>query len=769
MKERVKTPSPSVVTAVLSYLGQNRVTLVYGAIYAAVAALFSGAETFFETAPLGLAFICAVREGLPAAFAGYLLAAMIRGGDAAVMNVSGAVIALGFRYALSLVLRRKNRTALSLRDGVSARIAASVAGGFTVSLIRIIYGGFRYYDLIAAAFYLLCAAGATYAYSCALDREKTDTPYYDTGAAALMFSAVLSLRNVSLLGISASSLCAFILTLLSGRRRGALYGVVAGFLCGAAADLSLCPMFGVTGFLCGLLSPLSVYVAVLFSLTAGLFCGLQTGGFQTLTSNLPEAAAAACAVLPAEYFGLIKKTRVSFSRRRGSVSSEIGYREAARRRREDLESLSDAISGISSAMAEVSAAEKRLTRDEAYRLADGVISSFCRDCEKRYVCYPDKGAPDRAAVAVTANVICSGRRITPSSLPGKREECPYSEAASAKLNVSRAEYEKRLSERDRAGAASSDTAVCARLVSFAADSGGKYEKDEKATAALSADPLFRDLFRGDVCVTGSGVRYITASGGDHARIIMQKNDIRRAAEKVLSVRLGEPEVRTEGDNAVFTARSVPRLEADCSAADAAKAAETVNGDVCFSVSCENVRYFAVCDGMGSGADAAATSRLAGIVLGKLLGAGCSVPDSLDVLNAMMRQRRTECFSTVDVLRLDLTDGGAAFFKCGACPSFLVRDGKVYRIASRTPPVGIMEKLCAEKVELTLKPGDLVVMSSDGADDQSSEPSWIGETLAELDREAPEEICRSILKTAGRVYGGSDDVTVLALRVREADV
>ena len=64
MKEKSKAAALTGATAVRSFIGEHRTALIYGAVYAGMTALFGGAETFFETAPLGLAFLCAVREGL---------------------------------------------------------------------------------------------------------------------------------------------------------------------------------------------------------------------------------------------------------------------------------------------------------------------------------------------------------------------------------------------------------------------------------------------------------------------------------------------------------------------------------------------------------------------------------------------------------------------------------------------------------------------------------------------------------------------------------
>ena len=289
MKEKIKVSAekPMIFDKVKEFLEEKRTGIVYGLIYGVLAYMFGGAELIFETAPLGLAFVCAAREGIPFAAAGLIVSAVLTGGDGAVMMISGAAVSLGFRYALSFVLHRKEAAVFTLHDGLAPRIASAAAGSVTVSLIRIIYGGFRYYDLLAAAFFILCACGAVYAYSLFVDTENKNTEKYEAGLAAMMFSVVLSLQSVSLFGVSVSALAAFALTLFAARRGGALRGIASGFLCGAAVDITLCPMFGAVGFLCGLLAPFSAYIGVLFSVVAGLFICMQTAGFSSMTASDP--------------------------------------------------------------------------------------------------------------------------------------------------------------------------------------------------------------------------------------------------------------------------------------------------------------------------------------------------------------------------------------------------------------------------------------------------------------------------------------------------
>ena len=66
MKEKAKTAAKAAdLRGVLSVLWEKREAALRCAAAAAAAFMFGRAELLFETAPLGIAFVCAVREGVP--------------------------------------------------------------------------------------------------------------------------------------------------------------------------------------------------------------------------------------------------------------------------------------------------------------------------------------------------------------------------------------------------------------------------------------------------------------------------------------------------------------------------------------------------------------------------------------------------------------------------------------------------------------------------------------------------------------------------------
>ena len=131
---------------------------------------------------------------------------------------------------------------------------------------------------------------------------------------------------------------------------------------------------------------------------------------------------------------------------------------------------------------------------------------------------------------------------------------------------------------------------------------------------------------------------------------------------------------------------------------------------------DNNYYVILCDGMGTGEEAAQLSSYAIRLLEKLLKSGLSAEEALKLLNGNMILRGSGTFSTVDLLRLDLYSGMAYIYKWGAAPSFWKDGTTIRKLGTPTPPpgVGVGEGELPEKFKLSMKEGQLLVLISDGA-------------------------------------------------------
>lgn len=186
----------------------------------------------------------------------------------------------------------------------------------------------------------------------------------------------------------------------------------------------------------------------------------------------------------------------------------------------------------------------------------------------------------------------------------------------------------------------------------------------------------------------------------------------------------------------------------------------VCGDAITSFEAAGKYYMLISDGMGSGREAALTSGVCAAILQRLIGSGAGLETSLKMLNNIIRAGERECSATVDIAEIDLITGEAKFVKSGAAPSFVLRGGSIFRLQSKTVPIGIIRALDAEMIKFDVMPGDRVVMVSDGAARSYEEVPWLLDMMTSDEvilKGSPKEAAAKIVREAAR-RGAADDIT-----------
>lgn len=128
-------------------------------------------------------------------------------------------------------------------------------------------------------------------------------------------------------------------------------------------------------------------------------------------------------------------------------------------------------------------------------------------------------------------------------------------------------------------------------------------------------------------------------------------------------------------------------------------------------------YLLLCDGMGTGEEAASYATTLAKNIRMLIESGFC-PDSAISLSAELMRCSfpEECFSTVDLTQLNLLTGKAVIKKYGAAKSIAIaQNGGQQIISSGGYPIGIIEGCTPYVEEVTIKPGGTIVILSDGAD------------------------------------------------------
>lgn len=204
------------------------------------------------------------------------------------------------------------------------------------------------------------------------------------------------------------------------------------------------------------------------------------------------------------------------------------------------------------------------------------------------------------------------------------------------------------------------------------------------------------------------------------------------------------------------------LALQVTAAQRNKSGENVCGDS-FSAF-KSVRYqkvLALSDGMGSGAEAGRVSQLTLEVLQHLLESGFGPENACSLVNTtLLLGCGGQSFSTLDLASVNLFNGKADFYKMGAAPTLILRDGKAYEVFCKSLPAGVMEEPHTEHRSCRLREGDIVLMLSDGVEITHEILKYCqqakGKNLSEL--------CEEILRLADADGKAADDMTVAAARV-----
>ncbi len=309
---------------------------------------------------------------------------------------------------------------------------------------------------------------------------------------------------------------------------------------------------------------------------------------------------------------------------------------------------------------------------------------------------------------------------------------------------------------DMTGAFADDYAAMSELICSA------LKEDDDAPDPLSAGRIYGMLRMSRircrrVSVLGERIKRIRISGLGTG-IMKDPELLTKRISNLCGVPFKAPAFTVDERSVTALLTSAPVYSVEWSAAERAKAGEKVSGDCTTAFTAENGNFFCVlCDGMGSGADAAIAARTCCVFLQKMLEGGADAALSVRMLNTFLRGKGYECFATVDIFCLDLYTGKAFFIKGGSAPSHLFRAGSGYTMSSATAPVGIIREVYAEKISFDAQDGDCILMRSDGAGEDTPEGLACSA--------AADTIARDLLKKAP-AGGTADDVTVCVMKVKK---
>lgn len=709
-------------------------------------AFLLSASPLGEVRPFGLALLCACRSRRKEVLAGVLLASPFCGA----LFPLQLLLALVCYLSVTLWEAKGAVTPGEIRSFpfVKALLSGKMAKKEADVLFRVLTAGVC--ALLLAAVWLLrtgVAEGLIPASLCLavplftflFDQFFAGGKLYELSLLGWAFALTQCFRPIVLFGVPLSLAAGAFLTLVASRSRGFAFGCAAGVLCGLTAGGGAVGALGVTGITYGLLSSGSEGLALLLSYM------ISVSGLWYLSP--PET------VLPGA--SLLLTAVLIFLPLRARIPKKLPVRSLPVRTPEPkLARYAAAFSSLSGLFYTVSENASPQTVDDTVRNIKEVVSAYCKSCEgcdmeegELCNCFTDQ-LRERGVVRQKDVPLHISRR------------CPSVGSMIRTLN-SLPETRERECEKGIRRMAAEYAGMSSLLEQAAKTEEESHAKDKPAAARVREALKALKIDYQDVSVTGTRIRTVEVFGVRVSAVSASAKRIAATISAELDTDLTEPDFRLHGDYAVMRLTSVPLLRVEYAKCRASKTGEQVNGDTASFFETADGKFFCLLsDGMGSGRDAALTSRLAAIMLEKLLTMGADKAEALRMLNKALLEKEKEIFTTVDLLEIDLYTGQGVLIKAGAAPTLLFRHGSCRRFEAKTPPAGIMRDVIAEKRTFRLEKGDLLLMLSDGVLQVEDPPMRIP---VPADRSA-HAYASAVLSAARSRSAGKDDMSVCAVRL-----
>ena len=614
---------------------------------------------------------------------------------------------------------------------VSLRTLCAAIGGIGGAVWLCARGGFAYYDLYGAVLLLFLTPLACALFCFALDAKPhtSDALRPLLGQAALLCAVCFCLRSIFFFGVSLSAALLLSLVLFLLPRQGMLRSLGALFLGILVIDLTLLPPLLLCALTYTLLYRVVRQLALPAAISAGLLVTLMQG--KTFFWQLAPTFFVSALLL--------------------SIQARLPRRiVAAEQRKAPLYQHDTAFSALRTEQARVEQLHARLC---------GMSGTFGGLCEV---------------------LLHMGERLRYCAAPG---ETPHHTEAFAK-----------------------DCSIMAGLLQDALSEDARTMQADDANAESLGRALKQEQvsFRHLVYLTGGSRCRIELYDCAASQNSTERERLHRLIEQHSGIALTPPicdESRAEEN--ILTLRSKPRLSVQCTFRSLAAGVSLMSGNTELTKKVpgcgDSVRFFAdgqdhfyalLCDGMGSGEEAALTSGVSVLLLERMLRAGVGVDTAMTLLNHYLFSRigeRSETTTTVDLLTIDLYNGKARFIKSGAADTLLLRDEQLYTIGCRTFPLGALSGVDVQVIPFSLQAGDHILMMSDGVADVLQPSAQVSVGAAAQELPAPEEksnnwlydmlvaplpedsaavhkLLERILCTA-RQHGSVDDMTVALLRVQ----
>ena len=770
--------------------------------FCAIAILLSTKKMMFETNPLAFGLLAAATRQTPFILIGILASAFDFSGIS-VRNLVGACTLVALRIIVRLYLDKSERKSHSKGFGIAVfgelfseqtylRVMSGALGVFVVGVWRIIDGGFRFYDLFASIFYLILTPLSTWIFSWFFNinerknREKrafsitvSEERFYDISRICLACALIYSLDSATFVGVNIPIFLSVILTLCACRK-GVLHGILMGLLLGISYIPTYAPAFAFCAIAYASISKLSMFGGAIAACISGIIWTVYTGGIYSFGTVFPSFLSSTMLFCTAERINIFEDISSFFDGEdiiddACSIKSLINEQKS-NFQDEKIRSISESFSALSEIFYNLSSKLKRPTILDLRAICEDNFNKHCAECENREMCFGAEYDSTLDAMKKITIQLHSFGVVDEKKLPESfKKKCYKSKILSEDINSSCAIATKKAFLNEKTEIFAFDYDAISKILNDAISENEEEFKIDSQMSKKIAHVIAEEGYgEHNITVFGKRKLRIVARGLDLSEKSSDISSLKRKLEEVTRLHLSEPTFELSFGSVNMQIEARKSFSADAAFATAASDGESICGDTVSIFENKNDYLYAlISDGMGTGNNAALTSEMCNAFLRNMLNAGNRMETSLRMLNSVLRAKgsksETECSATIDLLQFDLYSGALTLIKSGAAPTFVIRRGNVFKLASPSFPIGILRALDAKQMDITCEDGDIIVMVSDGAIKDGDNCAFLTEMFRdkELMREIPSKIADKIIRRVkAELDTPSDDVSVIVVKVKK---
>ncbi|MBP3436955.1 MAG: SpoIIE family protein phosphatase [Clostridia bacterium] len=732
----------------------------------------------FGAYPFALGYLCAAPRRVFPALIGAGIGCYFLG-PVGVLYICVYGAAVLFRLLLSYPYKKRLwHSAGVFQEEPALRVLLAASAGLGMAIYEFTVAGLATYTLLFALGAILLPALLAFFYIGVLDygvslgylwgknerREgaHASAVYFKISSLVLLYSVSLSLMKHEIFGISLGVCFGVLATLLVSRRFGALSGCVAGLGVGLAGALLYIPSYCLLGLLSGLLWQVSMPCALSAAVLAAGGFAVYTNGLSGFLAVVPEFSATALVFwpflrrLPTEKGGVLEEEGAFAEGRepRGEEKTESVT---------DIEQTEESPSNrLSTALYKLSgmrdAMEEGTAEETYFLLAARIAAKHCGDCQKREACSMQK--EKERALGVLAEQLRQGKELHQKAEEEEKESCPSFMEMTQELHTGVALLEQKKHRFPARALLLSDFGLLSRMLKELSHQS-RYEHEENERDEMLLGQALADL--------GYQVHGLRVYGRRKKRIYIAHMDkggrsvsaetLRQVCGEVCDGAFSMPTYIKQGKKKQIFLETEALYTVKSASIACPKRKGEVSGDVVHLFENQDGFYYALlCDGMGTGEQARRAAENCAYFLSELLMAGGKISSCMRLLNNFIRAGGEENAVAVDVCEIDLLLGTTTFLKSGAAPSFLKRGKSLFRIRSRTVPLGLFGAPDSERVNVETEVGDRIILFSDGIVQREEGDDLRGILLGE--NTTIQKQAADLLATAK----GEDDKTVAVLEI-----